>query len=110
MDFEELDSFDKSIIEVLEKFDDLIASLISRPIQGDQPKELGGTRKVRIGRKGSGKSGGFRIFYFLCPNMPKIFCIYAIDKRKQENLKPKEKVFVKQITAELTILCKKTKR
>ena len=71
------------------------------------PKLLN-TRKVRIGRKGSGKSGGFRIFYFLCPNMPKIFCIYAIDKRKQENLKPKEKVFVKQITAELTILCKKT--
>ena len=110
MDFEELDSFDKSIIDDVEKFDDLQSSLISTPVQGAQPSELGGARKVRIGRKGGGKSGGFRIFYFICSNIPRISFIYVINKREQDNLKPVEKKFIKKIVEQLKKRCKKIKK
>jgi hypothetical protein len=49
----------------------------------------GGLRKVRLARKGGGKSGGFRVIYYRS-TPEEIFLLLAYPKNKQDNLSKAE--------------------
>jgi len=51
----------------------------------------GGLRKVRIARRGSGKSGGYRVLHFYrAPDMP-LFLLTVFAKNEQANISRSEK-------------------
>lgn len=58
----------------------------------------GGLRKVRIARKGGGKSGGFRVLHFYREEGLPLFLLTAFAKNDRTNITPKEQV-------ELVALC-----
>jgi hypothetical protein len=63
----------------------LQAELLENPNKGDLIAGSGGLRKIRLARKGGGKSGGFRVIYYRStPEV--IFLLLAYPKNKQDNL------------------------
>ena len=46
----------------------------------------GGLRKVRIGREGSGKSGGYRTLYVFCGAHVPLFLLTVFAKNEKDNL------------------------
>jgi len=58
----------------------------------------GGLRKVRIARKGGGKSGGYRVLHFYREERIPLFLLTAFAKNERANITPKEQ-------AELIALC-----
>ncbi|MCX7375478.1 MAG: type II toxin-antitoxin system RelE/ParE family toxin [Alphaproteobacteria bacterium] len=71
------------------------------PESGDLIPEIGGVRKIRWRRQGTGKRGGARVVYFYHdPQMP-IFLLLVYAKAQRENMTPDEK---KQVRALATTL------
>ena len=63
--------------------------LLEDPNRGDLIAGSGGLRKIRLARKGGGKSGGFRVIYYRStPDV--IFLLLAYPKNKQDNLSKAE--------------------
>jgi len=58
----------------------------------------GGLRKVRIARRGGGKSGGFRVLHFYREEGLPVFLLTVFAKNERANVTAKEK-------AELVTLC-----
>ena len=58
----------------------------------------GGLRKVRVARKGGGKSGGFRVLHFYREEGLPLFLLTVFAKNERTNITPKEQ-------AELVALC-----
>ena len=58
----------------------------------------GGLRKVRVARKGGGKSGGFRVLHFYRREGMPLFLLTVFAKNERANVTPKEQ-------AELVALC-----
>lgn len=49
----------------------------------------GGLYKIRLARKGGGKSGGYRIIYFYRDEDLPVFLLTAYAKNQQDNISPK---------------------
>ncbi len=58
----------------------------------------GGLRKIRIARKGGGKSGGYRVLHFYREEGLPVFLLTVFAKNERANITAKEK-------AELVVLC-----
>lgn len=72
-----------------EELKDLQQELLENPIKGDLITGSGGLRKIRVARKGGGKSGGFRVIYYRStPEV--IFFLLAYPKNKQDTLSKAE--------------------
>ncbi len=71
-----------------EAFVDFIAR---NPEAGDLIPEMGGVRKVRWSRAGSGKRGGTRVIYFFLDRGRPIYLLMVYAKARQENLDAGEK-------------------
>jgi len=68
-----------------EELKQLQQELLENPNKGDLIPSSGGLRKIRLARKGGGKSGGFRVIYYrTTPEV--IFLLLAYPKNKQDNL------------------------
>jgi hypothetical protein len=67
---------------------DLIALLASDPETGVSLG--GGLRKVRFGRDGGGKSGGFRTIHFYRAGAGPVFLLTMFAKNEKANLTPAE--------------------
>jgi len=60
--------------------------LATIPDAGDLMKETGGARKVRIARRGRGKSGGYRVItYYAAEDVP-VFLLDVYSKGDKDNL------------------------
>ncbi len=69
----------------------LIEYLAANPKIGVIMQGIGGVRKLRWARQGSGKSGGVRIiYYFHDENMP-LYLLTVFGKSEQENLSKAER-------------------
>ena len=68
----------------------VINELGKNPFIGDIIKGTGGFRKIRVARKGSGKSGGYRVVYFFATEEIPVILISVYAKNKQENLTDKQ--------------------
>ena len=63
---------------------DIITTLAANPEAGVSLG--GGLRKVRLARRGGGKSGGYRVLHFYrAPNMP-LFLLTVFTKNEKANL------------------------
>ena len=58
----------------------------SNPEVGVLVRQGGGIRKVRVARKGEGKSGGYRVIYFYADRDHPVFLLDVFAKADTENL------------------------
>jgi len=65
---------------------DIVALLAADPECGDLIRGTGGFRKVRVARKGMGKSGGARVVYIWRSESFPVFLITVFPKNEKENL------------------------
>ena len=82
-----------------EELKQLQTDLLNKPDKGDLIAGSGGLRKIRLARRGGGKSGGFRIIYYR--NTPEvIFLLLAYPKNKQDNLTKAELKLLRELINE----------
>ena len=70
------------------EYRELQNEILVRPSKGALIRGSGGLRKMRLGRSGRGKSGGFRVIYY---HAIADSCVYLLDmyaKSKQAQLSP----------------------
>lgn len=79
------------------EFDGMLELLAKSPKGGRIIKDTGGLRKVRIARKGSGKSGGARVIYYYHNESKPMLLLLIYAKADQENLTAKQKKLLKKL-------------
>ena len=74
--------------------------LVCNPLKGKLIRGGGGIRKIRWGKKNTGKSGGVRIIYFIKTDMQS-YLLFAYSKSEADNLTQKQTnmlaAFVKEV-------------
>lgn len=74
--------------------------LVCNPLKGKLIRGGGGIRKIRWGKKNTGKSGGVRIIYFIKTDT-QIYLLFAYAKNESDNLTKKQTnmlaAFVKEV-------------
>ncbi len=70
---------------------DIVALVAADPQCGDLIRGTGGFRKVRVARKGMGKSGGARVVYIWRNERFLVFLITVFPKNQKENLSMAER-------------------
>ncbi|HVB68302.1 MAG TPA: type II toxin-antitoxin system RelE/ParE family toxin [Acetobacteraceae bacterium] len=80
---------------------DLIAALAGNPLAGDVMPGLGGVRKLRFAPKGRGKSGAFRVIYYLLTKDQPILALLIYGKNEQADLSPAQRKIVADLAAEM---------
>ena len=79
---------------------DLISILAANPRAGAVIPGLGGIRKLRFAPEGQGKSGGFRVIYFLLDDETPVIALLLYGKNEQVNPTPEQrKVMVRHVEA-----------
>jgi len=66
----------------------LQSELLEHPDLGAIMTGSGGARKMRWGRKGAGKSGGYRVIYYFSSNDHTCYLLLGFKKGEQDNLTP----------------------
>ena len=83
------------------EIDDLIEFLSIHPDSGDEIRGTGGCRKLRVGGKGKGKSGGFRAITFFSGKQLPVFLITVFAKNERSDLSQADRNFLAGMTREL---------
>ncbi len=98
MEISETEVFTKQITALMsdDQYKGLQWELVHNPKKGPVIKNSGGLRKVRWKVKGSGKSGGVRIIYYLV-HEDHILMLLGYRKNQQEDLTPKQLKILKTI-------------
>jgi hypothetical protein len=76
--------------------EEIVALVSAGPECGDLISGTGGFRKVRVARKGMGKSGGARIIYIWRNKRFPVFLITVFPKNQKENLSMAERNALKK--------------
>lgn len=58
---------------------------------GEVVPGTGGVRKIRLGRSGGGKSGGYRVMFADYPDLGMVYLLDAYPKNVKPNLTPAER-------------------
>lgn len=82
---------------------DLVAS---RPDAGDVMPGCGGARKLRVARRGGGKSGGYRVVSFFAGRDVPVFLLTVFPKNVRANLSKAEQDMVAAICKRLVVSLK----
>jgi mRNA-degrading endonuclease RelE of RelBE toxin-antitoxin system len=80
---------------------DLIEILAGDPLAGDIVPGLGGVRKLRFAPRGRGKSGGFRVIYYVLTESQPILALLIYGKNEQGDLSPAQRKVVANLAAEM---------
>jgi hypothetical protein len=83
------------------EFEGVLELLAKKPKSGGIIKGSGGLRKVRIARKGAGKSGGTRVIYYYHNETKPILLLQIYAKADQEDLTGKQRIRLKKLVDEL---------
>ncbi len=78
----------------------LQTALMFRPEQGPLIPGTGGLRKIRLGGRGKGKRGGYRIIYYWDKLTETFYMLLVYPKSKQEDLTPKQRRLLGQLVRE----------
>lgn len=73
------------------------SEILKNPEIGVLVSGAGGIRKLRIGAKGKGKSGGIRVFYLDIPIKEKCYLLFILEKSEAENISAEEKKELKEM-------------
>lgn len=80
--------------------DALINTLAANPQAGDLIPGLGGVRKFRWAPRGRGKSGAFRVIYYLLDDQTPVLALLLYGKNQQADVSPAQrKVIVSVVSA-----------
>jgi mRNA-degrading endonuclease RelE of RelBE toxin-antitoxin system len=79
----------------------LIDTLAHDPMAGDVMPGLGGVRKRHFAPKGRGKSGGFRVIYYVLTENQPILALLIYGKNEQGDLSPAQRKAVAAFAAEM---------
>lgn len=94
------------------QIDEIIDMVADDPECGDEMKDTGGFRKVRVAGRGKGKSGGYRLVtFFSGPTIP-VFLIDIYSKGDKDNLSKAERNTLKTVSKQIIAAYRKpaTKR
>lgn len=80
---------------------DLINTLAGNPLAGDVMPGLGGIRKLRFAPKGRGKSGAFRVIYYVLTEELPILALLIYGKNEQGDLSPAQRKVVADLAANM---------
>jgi len=80
---------------------DLITALAADPLAGDVIVGLGGIRKLRFAPKGRGKSGAFRVIYYVLNGDRPILALLIYGKNEQSDLSAVQRKQFAALAAEL---------
>lgn len=80
---------------------ELIRALAQNPGAGDVVPGLGGVRKLRFAPKGRGKSGAFRVIYYVLTEEQPILALLLYGKNEQEDLSTAQRKMVAGLAAEM---------
>jgi hypothetical protein len=79
----------------------VLDQVMSDPSSGDLIQKTGGVRKLRIGKRDSGKSGGYRVLsYFMDMEAP-VFLLFVIDKSTADNITAEQAKILKTIAKQI---------
>jgi hypothetical protein len=84
-----------------DEINDLVSYLSANPTTGDVIVGTGGARKVRFAKRGSGKSGGYRVITFYTGSDLPVFLIAVFLKGQRIDLSGAERNAAKQELAGL---------
>ena len=76
---------------------DLISMLAADPLAGALVPGLGGIRKVRFAPIGRGKSGAFRVIYYVGSEDLPILALLVYGKNEQANLSSAQRKAIMQV-------------
>ncbi len=79
----------------------IVNIIASNPAAGAIMKGTGGARKIRIARRGGGKSGGYRVITFFADEEMPVFLLDVYSKDSQANLSPAERNELRSILTDL---------
>ena len=98
--FIEAKDFQKKLdsLNVADLLRNIQESITKDPAVGVLVKGTGGLRKLRMGTKGKGKSGGIRVFYLDIPTKEKCYLLFALEKSESDNISDEEKNKLKELT------------
>lgn len=101
-------AFTKEINRLLKKrslleqdYDDFKKELAENPDIGDRIEGTGGIKKARLKSASRGKSGGFRVCYYVVVSKDNIYLLWIFPKNEQENLSKEEKGILKDLANQL---------
>ena len=80
---------------------ELIDTLARDSLAGDVMPGLGGVRKLRFAPKGRGKSGGFRVIYYVLSESQPILALLIYGKNEQGDLSPAQRKVVAALLAQI---------
>lgn len=80
---------------------ELIDTLAREPLAGDVVPGLGGVRKLRSAPKGRGKSGAFRVIYYVLTDDLPILALLLYGKNEQGDLSSAQRKVVVALAAEM---------
>jgi mRNA-degrading endonuclease RelE of RelBE toxin-antitoxin system len=78
----------------------LIETLAREPLAGDLVPGLGGVRKLRFAPQGRGKSGAFRVIYYVLTEDMPILALLVYGKNEQVNPTPEQTRAMAAVVAE----------
>jgi len=81
--------------------DDLITVLAFNPSAGRLIPGLGGLRKLRFAPEGQGKSGAFRVIYYLLDDDTPVLALLLYGKNEQANPSPEQRKVMVRLVDEL---------
>lgn len=93
-----------------EERSELIDTLARNPRAGDVVPGLGGVRKLRFAPKGRGKSGAFRVIYYVLTEELPILALLIYGKNEQVNPTPEQTRAMTTVVAEFKTGPQKTTR
>jgi mRNA-degrading endonuclease RelE of RelBE toxin-antitoxin system len=82
---------------------ELIETLARNPRDGDLVPGLGGVRKLRFAPKGRGKSGAFRVIYYMLSEEMPILALLIYGKNEQVNPTPEQTRAMAAVVAEFKV-------
>ena len=86
---------------------ELIETLARDPLAGDVIPGLGGVRKLRFAPKGRGKSGGFRVIYYVLADDLPILALLVYGKNEQVSPTPAQTRAIEAVVAEFKAAIKR---
>ena len=89
---------------------DLIATLAADPKAGMIMSGLGGIRKIRFAPVGMGKSGAFRVIYYLLDDDTPVLALLLYGKNEQVNPTPEQKKVMLRLVEALKVAVRKVRR
>ena len=81
-----------------DEIESLVTFIAENPTAGEEIVGTGGCRKVRLARRGKGKSGGYRIVTFFTGNLMPVFLITVFAKGEKDDLSQLERNGLRKLT------------